>query len=228
MTHQECTCLSKFNEMLKKHNTEIDVTFTIPRDGGPMRALPKIATSKIETRKRVGPVIAAPTFCPFCGQRYAPQPAKPAEADIYQRLIDASVRIEGMWPFPVSPAPEAIAEIFEYADEHEDFPEPLRALVSSLDERTKDDLYKGGQADWDMAFDELCAAAARKHISGWIGIAANPMMKPLGGGGGVQFSWGHYQTKVMFAEHAEQLLRNAAKWGETNFMIASAPEGGAA
>lgn len=129
---------------------------------------------------------------------------------------------------PVSPAPEAIAEIFEYADEHEDFPEPLRALVSSLDERTKDDLYKGGQADWDMAFDELCAAAARKHISGWIGIAANPMMKPLGGGGGVQFSWGHYQTKVMFAEHAEQLLRNAAKWGETNFMIASAPEGGAA
>lgn len=78
MTHQECTCLSNFNEMLKEHNTEIDITFSVPRDGGPMRAFPKISTSKIETRKRVGPVIAAPTFCPFCGQRYEPKAAEPA------------------------------------------------------------------------------------------------------------------------------------------------------
>lgn len=80
MTLQECKCLSNFNEMLKEHNTEIDITFSIPRDGGPMRAFPKISTSKIESRKRVGPVIAAPTFCPFCGQRYGEQKeSSPAE-----------------------------------------------------------------------------------------------------------------------------------------------------
>lgn len=80
MTHQACNCLSDFNERLKEHNTKIDVTFVIPRNGGPMRDFPKIETSKIETRKRVGPVIAVPTFCPFCGQRYEPMPAK-AKAD---------------------------------------------------------------------------------------------------------------------------------------------------
>jgi len=41
---------------------------------------PTIQTEKIETRKRVGPAIAVPTFCPFCGTRYDPEPALPAEA----------------------------------------------------------------------------------------------------------------------------------------------------
>lgn len=225
MTHQRCNCLSDFNEKLKEHNTEIDITFSIPRDGSPMKPFPKISASKIEIRKRVGPVIPVPTFCPFCGEPYEPQPAKQAEADIYQRLFDTSVRIEGMWPFPVAPAPEKLAEIFEYADEHEDFPEPLRSLVASVDERTRDDLYQGNAADWELAFDELCAAAARKHISGWIAVAANPVMKAVGGG--VQYSWGHYRTKVMFAATADQLLRDAADWGDANFKAATVAEGGA-
>lgn len=227
MTHQPCTCLAQFNERLKEHNTEISVTYTVPMNGAPMRMRPRIATSKLETRKRVGPVIAAPTFCPFCGEPYEPQPSKPAEASLYERLYDASVRIEAMWPFPVFPASERLAAIFEYADEHQDFPEPLRSLVAKLDAQSKDALYNGDSSHFDDAFEALCASAVRAGVNGWIALAANPVMKPMGNGG-VQFSWGHYQTKVMFAEHAEQLLRNAAKWGETNFTIAAGAEGGAA
>lgn len=71
MTAETCNCLADFNERLREHNTEIDVTFGFPRDGSPAFVRPKIATSKIETRKRGGPVIAVPSFCPFCGTAYA-------------------------------------------------------------------------------------------------------------------------------------------------------------
>ena len=79
MSHEPCTCLKEFNEQLREHNTEITVTFGIPRDGSPMYIRPKISTEKIETRKRVGPVLVVPTFCPFCGTRYEPKPAAQAE-----------------------------------------------------------------------------------------------------------------------------------------------------
>jgi hypothetical protein len=73
-----CNCLDDFNERLKEHNTKIDVTFGFPRDGSPAFIRPTILTSKIEPRKRVGPAIAVPTFCPFCGNRYEGYPVIPA------------------------------------------------------------------------------------------------------------------------------------------------------
>lgn len=79
MTDQPCDCLRQFNAKLKEHNTEISVTFGMPRDGRPMYTRPRIATNKIETRKRVGPVLVIPTFCPFCGTRYEPEPVTPVE-----------------------------------------------------------------------------------------------------------------------------------------------------
>ena len=78
MTHQSCDCLEQFAAKLKEHNTEISVTFSIPRDGSAMKMLPRIATNKIEARKRVGPMLVVPTFCPFCGNRYEAEPAQPA------------------------------------------------------------------------------------------------------------------------------------------------------
>lgn len=75
-----CECLTDFNERLKEHNTQIDVTFGFPRDGSPPFTRPTISTSKIEKRKRVGPVIAVPTFCPFCGDRYEGYPVLPVAA----------------------------------------------------------------------------------------------------------------------------------------------------
>ncbi|MFD2578769.1 hypothetical protein ACFSTD_09635 [Novosphingobium colocasiae] len=55
---------------LREHNTEIEVTIGFPRDGSPSFVRPRIATSKIESRKRGRPVIAVPTYCPFCGIQY--------------------------------------------------------------------------------------------------------------------------------------------------------------
>lgn len=68
-----CKCTAEMDAKLAGHNTRIAVTFGFPRDGGPSYMRPLIETQKIETRKRGGPAIALPTFCPFCGNRYEPE-----------------------------------------------------------------------------------------------------------------------------------------------------------
>lgn len=78
MTDSSCNCVEEFDNKLREHNTRIDVTIAFPRDGSPAFTRPAISTSKIETRKRGGPVIAMPSFCPFCGTPYEAQPARPA------------------------------------------------------------------------------------------------------------------------------------------------------
>lgn len=65
-----CDCVSEMNAKLAEHNTKIIETFGFPRDGSPVYTRPKIDVEKIETRKRLGPALAVPTFCPFCGERY--------------------------------------------------------------------------------------------------------------------------------------------------------------
>lgn len=74
-----CNCVADFNKKLAEHNTRIIETIGIPRDGSRMFTRPMIRTEKIETRKRIGPMIAVPTYCPFCGDRYDPEPAVPAQ-----------------------------------------------------------------------------------------------------------------------------------------------------
>lgn len=70
-----CNCLDDFNEKLKAHNTEIGITFSFGRDGKQGQTYPHIMTKKIEPKKRVGPALAIPTFCPFCGVRYRAEEA---------------------------------------------------------------------------------------------------------------------------------------------------------
>lgn len=93
-----CNCTPEMNAKLAEHNTRLVETFCFPRDGSPAYTRPKIDTEKIEARKRVGPALAIPSFCPFCGDPYASQPAKPAqeldrrtdesEADYISRLLE--------------------------------------------------------------------------------------------------------------------------------------------
>lgn len=73
-----CECIAEMDAKLAEHNTRLCVTFGFPRDGSPASVYPYLKTEKIETRKRVGPALAIPSFCPFCGESYAPQPARPA------------------------------------------------------------------------------------------------------------------------------------------------------
>ena len=65
-----CNCIEEMDAKLAGHNTKLRVTFGFPRDGSPCYTLPLIDTEKVETRKRVGPALAIPSFCPFCGNAY--------------------------------------------------------------------------------------------------------------------------------------------------------------
>jgi hypothetical protein len=70
-----CKCVEEMDAKLAEFNTRISVTFGFPRDGSPSYTRPRIATEKLETRKRVGPALAVPSFCPFCGTKYERLPA---------------------------------------------------------------------------------------------------------------------------------------------------------
>lgn len=84
-----CNCVEQMNTQLAEHNTRICETMGFPRDGSPIFTLPKIDTEKIETRKRVGPALAIPTFCPFCGTPYGKEPTKPTTPEGWQDISTA-------------------------------------------------------------------------------------------------------------------------------------------
>lgn len=65
-----CNCVEEMDKLLAPKNTKLQVTMGFPRDGRKAYALPCIRVEKIEPRKRVGPAIAIPSFCPFCGVAY--------------------------------------------------------------------------------------------------------------------------------------------------------------
>ncbi|MGO1079917.1 hypothetical protein [Inquilinus sp. CA228] len=68
-----CDCIDKVNELLKPRNGQLDLMFIVDRDSGAVRDVPCIQTMKLNLRGRVKPPSMAPTFCPFCGQRYQPE-----------------------------------------------------------------------------------------------------------------------------------------------------------
>lgn len=70
-----CECIHQMNAKLADHNTKLGITFGWTKHGQQF-TLPTIQTEKIEKRVRKGPAIAVPTFCPFCGVRYFPEPAE--------------------------------------------------------------------------------------------------------------------------------------------------------
>lgn len=65
-----CKCIEQMDAKLAEHNTRLQVTFGFPRDGSPSYIRPFLGTEKIESRKRVGPALALPSYCPFCGTKY--------------------------------------------------------------------------------------------------------------------------------------------------------------
>lgn len=109
-----CNCVAEFNAKLREHNTRIVETIGIPHDGRPMFTRPTIRTEKVESRKRVGPAIAVPTFCPFCGNRYEPEP--PTWESIATAPRDRRIRVSHELD-PSSRKIETIAPTFGEWDE---------------------------------------------------------------------------------------------------------------
>jgi len=66
-----CNCITQTNEALVKHNTRLNVPVVLGKSfdlSASTRVV--IATEKIESRKRTGPVKIFASFCPFCGDGY--------------------------------------------------------------------------------------------------------------------------------------------------------------
>lgn len=136
-------------------------------------------------------------------------------ADIYERMYDASVRIEEAWPFPVNQAPERLGEALD--ERSNDLPAEIAQLIENWPEEEREELFSGHGWRFQDAYDELCATAVRKGVAGWIGIAATPVFTPHDEGNGASFSWGHYYTKLLFSENADGLLEASVAWAEKRY-----------
>jgi hypothetical protein len=64
-----CDCVKLSNEELAKHNTRLELAFTMT---GVMPNV-LISTEKVDTKKRAGPIRLFAAFCPFCGEEYKPR-----------------------------------------------------------------------------------------------------------------------------------------------------------
>ena len=73
-----CDCIARVDADLAGLNARLAITFAFGRDGAPGGTWPYLATEKLDPAKRGRPPVMVPTFCPFCGVAYAPQPARPA------------------------------------------------------------------------------------------------------------------------------------------------------
>lgn len=74
-----CNCIDSVNELLKPHNSEL--VHTLGFGGTPCRTV--IQTSKIASKQRGQAKAMLATFCPFCGERYAPAPPSPESSGQY-------------------------------------------------------------------------------------------------------------------------------------------------
>lgn len=62
-----CNCMTDIDNMLKEHNGRLCATIAL---AGNMPVYPTIMVEKIVPRGKKPPAVV-PTFCPFCGEKYA-------------------------------------------------------------------------------------------------------------------------------------------------------------
>ncbi len=66
-----CDCITRINKFLKDHNTQLEAPITFnPDNGMKVLTIMRIATVKINNRKKLGPVGFFATYCPVCGEKY--------------------------------------------------------------------------------------------------------------------------------------------------------------
>jgi len=73
-----CDCAAKVNERLAESNTALSETSLINMKTGAIRQSLIVKTERLsrdKPRSKVKTVL--PSFCPFCGERYKPEPVEP-------------------------------------------------------------------------------------------------------------------------------------------------------
>lgn len=73
-----CSCIADVDAKLADHNARLGVAFSFSHKGVPGQAWPHLVVEKIDAKKRGRLPVMVPTYCPFCGEPYEPQPALPA------------------------------------------------------------------------------------------------------------------------------------------------------
>lgn len=66
-----CDCAQRTEDALKATNTALDIRFTLDRQTQQVVLVPVIATSKRDSKCREKAQTLLPTYCPFCGVKYA-------------------------------------------------------------------------------------------------------------------------------------------------------------
>lgn len=72
-----CDCTAKVNAQLEPENTTLREVSMINMKSGAVRQSLVIATERLRSeKKRTRVKTVLPSFCPFCGARYSPQPVE--------------------------------------------------------------------------------------------------------------------------------------------------------
>jgi hypothetical protein len=130
-------------------------------------------------------------------------------------LLEANVRIAGMWPIP---SPQAHDELINAVEL--DMPDELLALAESFgwDEGEIDELADGERYAWDALFDQMINSGK----SGWIIKADTPAYNDDPTQGPLFYSWGHYYHAVFFVADVAEGLQKAVDWADKNYEDAKA------
>lgn len=65
-----CNCVNEIEKQLKPYNTGLKLRIVLKSNRDNVR--PEIGTYKLDSGKRGQPAVVMASFCPFCGQQYAP------------------------------------------------------------------------------------------------------------------------------------------------------------
>lgn len=127
------------------------------------------------------------------------------DRELAERMFDANVQIEGVWPIPAGEPSEMLMRAFEYEDA---LPRGLSGLVVRWSKEEAAELFSGDR-DAREAWSELFAACFNHGVFGYACKAWTPVYSP-----DRSYSWGYTQSEIFFGATSEDVLRAACDWAE--------------
>lgn len=130
-------------------------------------------------------------------------------------LLEANVRIAGMWPIP---SPQAHDELINAVEL--DLPDGIRDLLVGFgwSEDEIAELADGERDAWDGFFEQMINSGK----SGWIIQADTPVYNDDPAEGPLFYSWGHYYHALFFVTDVAEGLQKAVDWAEKSYEDAKA------